>query len=93
MFGGDEINVKLRFNNQIIRAVIDRFGKDVIMVPDSDDHFTITVRIVISPVFFGWLFQFGELCEVLEPLSLIDELLKHSDEFTSKLKKSAKRGK
>jgi predicted DNA-binding transcriptional regulator YafY len=74
MFGGQEADVRLRVNNQITGAVIDRFGKEVIMVPDGKSHFIVTVRVVLSPIFYGWLFQFGELCEVLSPQSLKDEL-------------------
>ena len=85
MFGGEESDVKLRVNNQITGAVIDHFGKDVIMIPDGDRHFTVSVRVVISPVFFGWLFQFGELCEVLSPQSVREELKRRAQEFLSNL--------
>ena len=85
MFGGEEVDVKLRVNNQIIGAVIDRFGKDVMMIPDGDQHFTVTVRVVQSPVFYGWLFQFGELCEVLSPQSLKDELRRRAEDLIARL--------
>jgi predicted DNA-binding transcriptional regulator YafY len=85
MFGGEEADVKLRIHNQITGAVIDRFGKEVIMVPDGKMHFTINVRVVLSPIFYGWLFQFGELCEVLSPQSLKDELRTRAREFLAKL--------
>jgi len=85
MFGGEEADVKLRVNNQIIGAVVDRFGKDAMMIPDGDQHFTVTVRVVLSPVFYGWLFQFGELCDVLSPQSLKDELKRRSVDLASRL--------
>jgi len=85
MFGGDETDVRLRVSNQLATAVIDRFGKDVIMIPDGDKHFTVNVRVVISPVFHGWLFQFGELCEVLEPQNLKDELKSKASNLIAKL--------
>ena len=86
MFGGEEIEVKLRIDNKLIGGVIDRFGKDVIMIPDGEDHFTIRVRIALSPIFYGWLFQFGDLCEVVEPLSLKNELVQRAEQFLEKLK-------
>ena len=85
MFGGEEVDVKLRFSNHIIRAVIDRFGKDITMIPDGDDHFTFRVHVVLSPIFYGWLFQFGDLCEVLAPQSLKDDLKHHAQEFIARL--------
>jgi len=87
MFSGEEADVKLRVNNKLISGVIDRFGKDVIMIPDGDDHFIIRVRVVLSPVFYGWLFQFGDLCEVVEPQSLKEELKNRAKEFLARLEK------
>jgi len=87
MFGGSEADVKLRIKNKIASSVIDRFGKDVIMISDGDEHFTIRVRVALSPIFYGWLFQFGDLCEVIEPLHLKDELKKHAKEFLAQLEK------
>jgi len=86
MFGGDETDVKLRVNKKIAGAVIDRFGKEIIMVPAGDNHFTITVRIALSPIFYGWIFQFGDLCEVIEPQSLKNDLINKAEEFLIKLK-------
>ena len=74
MYGGTEANVKLRMSNTLANAAIDRFGKDIAIIADGDCHFTINVRVALSPVFYGWLFQFGELCEVVSPQSLKDEL-------------------
>ena len=87
MFGGEETDVKLRVNNKIIGGVIDRFGKDVIMIPDGDQHFTVRVRVALSPIFYGWLFQFGDLCDVTEPQSLKDDLKRRAKEFLAQLEK------
>ena len=85
MFGGAETDVRLRVSNQLAGAIIDRFGKDVIIVPDGEAHFTVSLRVVLSPVFHGWLFQFGELCEVLSPQCLRDDLKRRAEAFLSKL--------
>jgi len=85
MFGGKEEDIKLRVDNKIIGGVIDRFGKDIIMVPDGDAHFTIRVRVALSPIFYGWLFQFGDLCKVVEPQSLKDELKQRAEAFLDNL--------
>jgi len=88
MFSGEEIDVKLRVNNKLIGGVIDRFGKEIIMIPDGDTHFTIIVRIALSPIFYGWVFQFGDLCEVLSPESLKDDLKQQAESFLKKLNKN-----
>jgi len=85
MFGGEEETVKLRMDNSLISVVIDRFGKEVMLLPDGDNHFTVSVRVVLSPVFCGWLFQFGEMCEIVSPQSLKDELKIRAEGFLSRL--------
>jgi len=86
MYGGEETKVRLRINNKLAGAVIDHFGKDVILTPDGEEHFIVTVEVVISPIFFGWLFQFGDLCQVISPKSLKDELKNTTEKFLGKLK-------
>jgi predicted DNA-binding transcriptional regulator YafY len=46
------------------------------------------VRIALSPIFYGWLFQFGDLCEVMEPQSLKDELVERAEAFLTQLRKN-----
>lgn len=69
MFGGREETVRLRFANRLAGAVIDRFGRSIILVPDGPGHFVITVPAVVSPQFFAWVFGFGADAELLSPAS------------------------
>ena len=55
MYGGQELKVTLRGRRDKASLVWDRFGQDVILVPDGEEHFTVTLPVVISPQFFGWL--------------------------------------
>ncbi|NBI65516.1 WYL domain-containing protein [Pseudoflavonifractor sp. 60] len=55
MYRGQEMKVTLRGRRDKASLVWDRFGQDVIMVPDGEEHFTVTLPVVISPQFFGWL--------------------------------------
>lgn len=55
MYGGQEVKVILRGRRDKAGLVWDRFGRDVILVPDGAEHFTVTLPVVISPQFFGWL--------------------------------------
>ena len=67
MFAGNPENVKLRFDNSLAGVVIDRFGKDVMLVPEEGGFFTVSAQIVLSPVFYGWLSSFGDRAELLIP--------------------------
>ena len=59
MFSGQEATVKLRCENRLVNVVLDRFGQDVMLIPDGPEHFTVTIPLVVSPQFFGWLFGLG----------------------------------
>lgn len=74
MFGGNEERVKLRVKNSLAGVIIDRFGKDVMMIPEDDDHFTVNVEVHVSPQFFGWIISLGENVKIISPESVISEL-------------------
>ena len=81
MFGGEEQKVKLRFSNHLVGAVLDRFGRDSIIIKDGDEHFTVTVNVVVSPQFFGWVFGFGKDVEILSPEDVRTEMKKQAEEI------------
>ncbi len=74
MFSGDAVNVKMRFHNSLINVVIDRFGKDTMLIPDGEDHFNFTVPVAVSPMFLSWVIGFGNKAKILYPQSVADEL-------------------
>ena len=55
MYSGQEMKVTLRGRRDKASLVWDRFGQEVILVPDGEEYFTVTLPVVISPQFFGWL--------------------------------------
>lgn len=67
MFTGKDRQVKLRMKNNLVGAVFDRFGTDVMVIPDGDEHFTVTLDVTISPLFYAWVFGFGKEAEILSP--------------------------
>ena len=74
MYSGDAVDVKLRFHNSLINVVIDRFGKDTMLIPDGDAHFNFTVRVAVSPMFLSWVMGFGNKAKILYPQSVADSL-------------------
>lgn len=84
MFGGKEQKVKLRFTNHLVGAVLDRFGRDTIIVKDGEEHFAVTVNVVVSQQFFGWVFGFGNDVEIISPEDVRLEMKKHAEEIIRK---------
>ena len=70
MFTGDETKVKIKFSEELVDTVIDRFGTGVILVPDGCGSFTVTLDIVVSRQFFAWLTAFGNKAEIISPVSV-----------------------
>jgi len=70
MFDGEEQNVRMRFAKYLAGAVIDRFGNEIIMAPDGDEHFTVNLKVVVSSQFYGWVFGFGVDAQILSPESV-----------------------
>lgn len=71
MYGGDATDVVLEFNRNLIGAVYDRFGEDTKMIA-AGDQCIATVRVRISPVFWGWVFQFAGELTILSPAHVVE---------------------
>lgn len=67
MFGGEEKTVKIRFRNEFAGAVIDRFGRDAMIIPGNDGYFTVRISAFVSPLFYSWVFGFGDGARIIEP--------------------------
>ena len=75
MYGGQTQRVRLRFDRALTGVVIDRFGRDVMLIPDGPDAFIFTAEIAVSPNFFGWLAGFGARAQILSPEPVRAEFL------------------
>ena len=74
MFGGEEEPVKLQVSNGLAGVIIDRFGKDVMMIPVDEDHFNVSVDVRVSRQFLGWVFSLGESVRILGPEAVVDHM-------------------
>ena len=73
MFSGDAVDVKMRFHKSLLNVVIDRFGKDTMLIPDGEEWFNFTVKVAISPMFLSWIIGFGAKAKILHPQSVADQ--------------------
>ena len=76
MFSGEQTNVKLRFHRSLLNVVIDRFGKDTMLIPDGEEHFVFTVQVAVSPMFLSWVVGFGAKAKILFPQIVAEECKK-----------------
>lgn len=67
MYHGEVEEVTMRFRNNMMNAVVDKFGKQNFAYPVGKDHFEITVPVAVSPQFFGWIFGLGNYVTIVGP--------------------------
>ena len=84
MFSGEVCTVTLRLDNSLVNVVADKFGSDLILIPESDDKFTVSVKLVAGAAFYGWLFQFGDKAEVISPENIRREFLEMMENVRKK---------
>ena len=78
MYGkGELVPVKMRFHNSLVSVVLDRFGHETSLTEDGTNHFTITQPIAVSPQFFAWMVGLGESAEIIEPVDVRRQMVKH----------------
>lgn len=67
MYSGDVKKVSMVFTNNMMNAVIDRFGREIIVHKEDNTHFRIAVDVAVSPQFYGWVFGLGKMCKIIAP--------------------------
>ena len=74
MYGGKEQKVKLWVKNDLAGVIIDRFGKDIMMIPADEEHFTVNVDVRVSRQFLGWVFSLGENIKIAGPEEVVEQM-------------------
>ena len=73
MYGGPLENIVIEFSDKLIGVVYDKFGENTKMIRTEKNKCVATVKVQISPTFWGWLFQFGKQMRILSPAHLVEE--------------------
>ena len=87
MFGGPDANVVLRCRNSLAGVVIDRFGREISLVPEDGEHFHVHVTVAVSPQFFGWVTGIGPGIEIASPADVREAYGAYLAEILSKYTK------
>mgnify|MGYP000818919707 CR=1 FL=1 len=80
MFSGREERVRMRFDNQLVGAVLDRLGREAMLIPDGESCFTVTAQVEVSPQFFAWISGFGSLARIMGPDHVVQAMRAHAAE-------------
>lgn len=74
MYSGEVNQIELRCSNSIIDEILDRFGSEMPLKADGDEHFIIKVQAAMSEGLVSWLLQYGAAIKVQSPMTLANEV-------------------
>jgi len=77
MYQGELADVVLRFDQSLVGAVFDKFGENTQMMRIYEGVLIATIKVQISPVFWGWLFQFAGQMKIISPNGAIKQFQEH----------------
>lgn len=73
MFSGEETKVTLEADNSMAGVLIDRFGKDIMLIPQDGGRFRTTVDVAISDQFLGWIVALGTV-KIVGPEAVVKKM-------------------
>ena len=74
MFGGEIHKIRLRCRMELLNELFDRFGEEIPVKKDGEEHFIALVEAALSEGFINWVCQYGDMAEVIEPRELRDKV-------------------
>lgn len=74
MFSGEQTSVTLEGTNDMAGVLIDRFGKDIMLHPIDEEHFSAIVEVAISKQFLGWVIALGENIKITAPKAVVEQM-------------------
>ena len=71
----------LTFANRLVGVVIDRFGKEVPILPVDENRFETKVLVSVSPQFYGWVTGIGSGIRIAGPDVVVQDYRKYMYEI------------
>jgi len=72
MYDGPRQTVELLCNNDMMNAVVDKFGRKVTTDIADAEHFVVTVEVSIGSTFFAWVFNYAGKIRIQSPQNVGD---------------------
>ena len=82
MFGGEETDVSVEFDNSLVGVVFDRFGSDIPIDKKDDNRFICRVKVAVSPHFLSWIMSFGKKAKIISPDYVLEEMYQLATDLT-----------
>ncbi|MEI3604301.1 WYL domain-containing protein [Pseudogracilibacillus sp. SE30717A] len=86
MYSGEELRMKIRFDNSLINAIFDRFGMEVDVREDGDEHFILNTNAKLSDGLVSWILKWGSRAKVISPDLLVDKISEETKKMAANYK-------
>ena len=73
MYDGERCTVELLCDNEVVDSIIDRFGDQIDIIPYDKDRFLTYVDVVVSHIFFSWIFGFEGKVKIKSPSEILQK--------------------
>lgn len=73
MYNGQRKQIELVCSNDVMDAIIDKFGKDVHVLVNDMKSFRAIIETSVGSVFYSWIFGFGGKVVIKSPEDVKDE--------------------
>lgn len=67
MYNGDRKQVELICQNDVMDAIIDKFGKSIEVLENDETSFRIEIYTSVGHIFYSWIFGFGGKVSIKAP--------------------------
>lgn len=74
MYSGEQVKATLLCENSMVGTMIDRFGKDIMVIKEDEEHCTVSVDVAESDHFLAWIIALGTGVKIVAPTSLIEKM-------------------
>lgn len=84
MYGGNLVDIKVRFDKSLIGVVVDKFSKNIFISVNDDGTFDMTTKVMLSPNFYGFIFGLKDKAEILSPKIAREEFIQYIEDVKNK---------
>lgn len=77
MYDGTRHAVELLCDNDMMNAIVDKFGKKVHTAVADDEHFIVSTDVSTGSTFYSWVFNYAGKIRILAPQIVKDEYKAH----------------
>lgn len=85
MYDGPRHAVELLCDNNMMNAIVDKFGKKVHTTVADEEHFIVSTEVSTGSTFYSWVFNYAGKIRILAPQIVKDEYQAHLDKAAKAL--------